>query len=169
MKRSITAGWLGVAAFLIAAVLAPVGGGAAVKPKPKPKPVAFTASYSGQANVQNTDSVANISVSGNGTGTLLGAGTISGTGTGDSSQQPCVPFSGPGSMSGPGGKVSFTVLSGAQGCGDEAGQVFSVVGHATVTKGSGKLANAKGTLRFTGVYDRGAGTFSVKFTGTLSH
>jgi hypothetical protein len=163
MNRWITTGgWLAAAA-LVVAILAPTGGAAKVKA------VAFTATYAGTANVQVNENVANISANGTGNGTLLGPGTISGTGTGDSSQQPCVPFSGPGVMTGTGGtKLSFTVPQGAQGCGDEAGQVFSVVGKATVTKGAGKLAKAHGTLKFTGTYDRGAGTFSVKFKGTLT-
>ena len=37
-----------------------------------------------------------------------------------------------------------------------------------VVKGFGKLANARGKLKITGVYDRGKGTFSVKFAGTLT-
>ena len=56
---------------------------------------------------------------------------------------------------------------GAQGCGDEGGHIFSVKGTATVLKATGKLAKAKGTLKFTGVYDRDGGTFTVKFSGTL--
>ena len=73
----------------------------------------------------------------------------------------------PGTIVGPGGKIAFTVVSGSKGCGDEQGQVFSLSGLANVTSATGKLAKAKGTLRFTGVYDSGAGTFSVKFKGTL--
>ena len=123
MKRWITIGWTGAAAALIVAILAPAGSTATVKK------VAFTGNYSGTANVQVNGSVANISANGTGTGTTLGAGSISGTGTGDSTQQPCVPFAGPGTITGPGGKLIFTVPQGAQGCGDEQGQVFAVVGH----------------------------------------
>jgi len=156
----------GLAAFGAALVSAAVVGTGAAAPV---KTIPFTASYNGTANVQVDGSVANISANGNGAGTLLGAGAIIGTGTGDSSAQPCVPFTGPGTMSGTAGtKLMFTVVPGSQGCGDEQGQVFSVSGKANVTKGTGKLAKAKGTLRFTGVYDRGAGTFTVKFKGTLS-
>ena len=162
MKRWITIGWTGAAAALVVAILAPAGSTATVKK------VAFTGAYSGTANVQVNGSVANISANGTGTGTTLGAGSISGTGTGDSTQQPCVPFAGPGTMTGPGGKLIFTVPQGAQGCGDEQGQVFAVVGKANVTNGTGQLKKAHGILRFTGTYDRGAGTFSVKFTGTLA-
>ena len=161
MKR-ILAG-LVLAAAAAAAVLAPTGIAA------KPKTVPFTATFSGTATVQVTDNVGSITANGNGTGTLLGSGTIAGKGTADTSVQPCAPFTGPGTMIGAAGtKLSFTVVSGSQGCGDDQGQVFSLSGKASVIKGTGKLLKAKGTLKFTGVYDRGQGTFSVKFKGTLT-
>ena len=37
-----------------------------------------------------------------------------------------------------------------------------------MTNATGKLKKATGTLKFTGVYDRGAGTFTVKFKGNLT-
>ena len=132
------------------------------------KKIAFTAAYSGTATTKATDSVADIVANGTGKATLIGAGKITGHGTGDSSAQPCVPFTGPGSMVGPGGKVLFTVLAGSTGCGDEGGHIFSISGKAKVVKATGKLKKAKGTLKFTGVYDRDAGTFTVKFKGTLT-
>jgi len=132
------------------------------------KTVAFSGKYAGNAVVKVSDQVADINATGTGTGTLLGAGKLAGVGKGDASQQPCVPFNGPGSITGPGGKLTFTVVPGSQGCGDEGGQVFSIVGKAKVTKATGKLAKAKGTLKFTGTYDRDAGTFTVKFKGTLT-
>ena len=133
------------------------------------KPVAFTAKYSGTASAKVSDQVADISANGTGTGTLLGTSTITGQGKGDASAQPCVPFTGPGSMVGAKGtKLLFTVIAGSQGCGDEGGHVFSVSGKAKVTGGSGKLAKARGTLKFTGVFDRDQGTFSVKFSGKLT-
>ena len=163
MNRWTTAGWTAAAAALVVAIFAPTGAAATIKK------VAFTATYSGTANVQVNGDTGNISANGTGSGTLLGSGAISGTGTADTSQQPCVPFAGPGVMTGTAGtKLTFTVPTGAQGCGDEAGQVFSVVGKATVTNGTGKLKKAHGTLKFTGTFDRGAGTFSVKFKGTLT-
>src|SRR4051812_32799496 len=100
-----------------AAVLAVAGAGNAATPKHKI--VAFTATYSGTATVQVTDQVANISASGKGTGTLIGSSSINGTGTGDASQQPCAPFTGPGTMVAGATKVAFSVVSGSQGCGDE--------------------------------------------------
>jgi len=132
-----------------------------------PKNVPFSAKYSGQASTKVTGDVAAISATGTGTGTLIGAGKITGAGTGDSSQQPCVPFGGTGSMTGAHGLVAFKLTSGASGCGDEGGHVFSIKGYVTVTRATGKLLKAKGTLKFTGIYNRDDGTFSVKFTGTL--
>jgi hypothetical protein len=161
---------LGISTFLAVAAAAAVAAatafaGSAAVPK---KIVPFTASYSGTAVVQINESIANITANGNGTGTLVGASKITGTGTGDSSVQPCVPFSGPGSLVSSKAKLMFTVISGSQGCGDEGGQVFSISGKAKVTKATGKLLKATGTLKFSGIYDRGAGTFSVKFKGNLT-
>ncbi|HEY6055889.1 MAG TPA: hypothetical protein VIU86_18305 [Gaiellaceae bacterium] len=149
----------GVAAVLVA--------GSALAGTTVKKPIAFAASYSGTAAVKVADNVANISANGSGKGLLIGSGKITGTGTGDSSQQPCVPFTGPGKITGAKGTIAFTVLTGSTGCGDEGGQVFSISGKAKVTKATGTLVKATGTLKFTGTYDRGSGAFSVKFKGTL--
>jgi hypothetical protein len=133
------------------------------------KIVAFTASYSGTATTKATDGVADIVANGAGKGTIIGASKLSGAGKGDASAQPCVPFAGPGTLVGAKGtKLAFTVLTGSQGCGDEGGHVFSISGKAKITKGYGKLAKARGTLKFTGVYDRDQGTFSVKFKGSVT-
>ncbi len=162
MKRGIATG-LALAGAAIVTTFAAAG---TVKPV---KTVAFTASYSGTAVVQVTNSTGDISANGTGTGTTIGTSTITGKGTADTSVQPCAPFTGPGTMTAANGtKVAFTVVSGSQGCGDEQGEVFSLSGKASVTSGAGKLAKAKGTLKFSGVYDRGAGTFTVKFTGKLT-
>lgn len=132
------------------------------------KVVRFAAAYKGTAVVKVTDNVADITATGTGTASQIGAGKVTGVGKGDTSVQPCVPFVGPGSITGKSGKVTFTVLPGSTGCGDEEGNVFSISGKAKVVKATGKLAKAKGTLKFTGVYDRGAGTFSIKFSGKLT-
>ena len=96
------------------------------------------------------------------------AGKVTGKGTGDSSVQPCVPFTGTGLITGAKGTMTFKVKPGSSGCGDEAGQLFSVTGKATVLKGTGLLAKRKGTLRMTGTFDRSSGAFTVKFTGSLT-
>jgi hypothetical protein len=153
-----------------AAVVLALGTGAAFGAGAKK--VAFLATYSGTAVVKVTDNVADIAANGAGKGTVIGAGKVTGIGKGDTSAQPCVPFTGPGTMTGSGKtaktKLTFKVLDSSSGCGDEAGQVFSISGKALVVKGTGALAKAKGTLKFTGVYDRNAGTFNVKFKGTLT-
>jgi hypothetical protein len=152
---------------LVAAAVAALVAAAAASALPAKIP--FTASYSGQASTKVDGNLATISATGTGKGTLIGAGKLTGGGTGDSSQQPCVPFGGTGKLTGVAGTtISFKVAQTAQGCGDEGGHVFSLKGYATVLKATGKLAKAKGTLKFTGVYDRDGGTFSVKFTGTLT-
>lgn len=154
----------------VAALALALGTGAALASTTKAVP--FAATYSGTAVVKVTDNIADIAANGAGKGTVIGAGKITGIGKGDTSAQPCVPFTGPGTMAGSGKtaktKLTFKVVGGSTGCGDEAGQVFSISGKALVVKGTGALAKAKGTLKFTGVYDRNAGTFTVKFKGTLA-
>jgi predicted lipoprotein with Yx(FWY)xxD motif len=132
--------------------------------------IAFVGTYAGQAStkLEQGSTTADIRASGKGTGTLIGAGTISGTGTADSSQQPCPPFGGTGSITGAKGTIFFTVVSGAKGCGDEGGHNFSLVGYLSVTSATGVLTKAKGQLRFTGSYSRDDGTFQIKLTGTLT-
>jgi hypothetical protein len=132
------------------------------------KPIAFVGKYTGNATTQANDNVVTITAKGTGAGTMIGAGKITGLGTGDSSQRPCVPFTGTGSMTGTGGSLTFKVNPGSSGCGDDAGQLFSITGKATVLKGTGKLAKVKGTLKITGTYDRSSGAFSAKFSGALT-
>jgi hypothetical protein len=132
------------------------------------KPIAFVGKYSGTATTQAADTTVTITATGTGAGTKIGAGKVSGKGTGDSSVQPCVPFTGIGTITGAKGTLTFKVNPGSSGCGDEAGQLFSVSGKATVLKGTGLLAKRKGTLRMSGTFDRSSGAFTVKFTGSLA-
>jgi hypothetical protein len=148
------------------ALLAVVASGALAGKSPAP--VAFTGSYSGTATTQQSDQTVTINANGTGSGTLIGAGKVTGTGVGSTASQPCVPFTGPGSLSGAGGSIAFKVVPGSQGCGDQQGQSFTVSGKAAVTSATGKLAGRKGLLRFSGTYDRSSGAFSVKFRGSLT-
>jgi hypothetical protein len=151
-----------IAALIVLAAGGPAGASSA-------KRVAFAAKYAGTATTQANDTLVSISATGAGTGAPIGKGTLTGKGTADSSQRPCVPFLGTGQMTGTSNtKVTFKLVNDAKGCGDENGESFSLVGHVSVVKATGKLIGAKGTLKFTGNYDRSAGTFSVKFTGTLT-
>ena len=134
------------------------------------KVIPFTATYSGTATTKVSDNVADIIANGSGTGTLLGASKLSGKGTGDTSDpQSGIPFQGPATIVGTAGtKLLFTVLPTSKGIGDESGQLFSITGKAKVTSATGKLKGAKGTLKISGSYDRSAGTFKVKLTGSLT-
>jgi hypothetical protein len=131
------------------------------------KPVAFVGTYSGQASTLVNGTTVTITAKGTGKGTLIGAGTINASGTGDSSQQPCVPFGGTGTITGAAGTITFKASPGASGCGDEGGHNFTVKAYLQVTSATGKLAKKKGTLRAIGTYSRDDGTFQVKVTGAL--
>jgi hypothetical protein len=160
----------GIAAIgTLAAAVIMAGVAAAAASTGAAKAFPFTAKFAGAAVVRVDESVAYITANGSGKGTLLGVSKISGKGTGNTAAQPCVPFTGTGTMVGTlKTKLLFKVVPTSTGCGDEAGQVFSINARATVVKGYGKLANVRGKLKITGVYDRGKGTFSVKFAGTLT-
>lgn len=134
----------------------------------KPVKIAFTGAYSGQASTLVNGTTVTITAKGKGAGKLVGTGTINANGTGDSSQQPCVPFGGTGTITGPGGTIAFRAKLGASGCGDEGGHNFTVKAYLVVTRATGKLAKAKGTLKAIGTYSRDDGTFQVKLTGTLT-
>jgi len=153
---------------LALAVVVLVTSAAALAAKPKPKKVAFLGTYSGQATTKLDGTTATIAATGTGKATVIGAGTLTGVGTGDTSVQPCVPFGGTGLLKGSGGSVAFKVVPTGKGCGDEGGHEFSVSGYVLVTKATGKLLKAKGTLKFSGVYSHDDGSYSVKFTGTLT-
>lgn len=131
--------------------------------------VAFVGTYSGKATTKVTGQTVAISAHGTGKGTLVGASKLSGQGKGDASNPPCVPFSGPGTISGARGKLTFSVQPTSRGCAaqDDQKQV-SVSGKLKVAGGSGKFAKAHGTLKFTGQYNRGTGAFTVKLTGALT-
>jgi len=164
LKKFLRAGVLAVTAATAVLVVGAAWAGTAGNTKI----VLFTAKYAGTATVKVTDGLADIVANGAGTGTPIGKGKITGKGKGDANQQPCVPFTGPGSMTGTKGNLNFMVLPGSTGCGDEEGQIFSISGRAKVLKGTKVFKTAKGTLKFTGVYDRGQGRFSIKFTGRLT-
>ena len=164
MKTFRSSPFLIAAAVLASAIVIPA---ATASTHVTPTKFALSGSYSGTASNKVDGSNVALSASGKGTMKLIGAGAITGSGTADSSQQPCSPFGGTGSITGAKGTIAFSVVSGSKGCGDEGGHTFSLVGYFNVTKATGLIAKAKGQLRFTGVYDRDAGTFQIKVAGTL--
>lgn len=141
---------------------------AAAKAKSGSASLAFAGKYAGQASTKVTGTNAAIVANGTGTGNLVGAGKVSGTGSADTSQQPCSPFTGTGTITGAKGTISFSVPTGSSGCGDDGGHIFTLKGTFTVTGTTGAVAGAKGSLRFTGVYSRDAGTFSINVSGNLT-
>lgn len=153
-----------ILAVVVAAVTAVAAGSALALTS---KQILVTGTYKGTASTQGDSSTVTITATGTGKLTLLGAGKIVGNGTGDSSQQPCVPFGGTGTISGPGGKITWKAPTGSSACGDEGGHTFTVKGVLTVVQATGKLAKAKGAIRYSGIYSHDDGSFSVKLTGTL--
>jgi hypothetical protein len=158
-----------VAVAALAATVAANASQAKAKPKPKKKSsaIAFVGTYSGQGSTLVNGSTVTITAKGNGNGTVIGASTITASGTGDSSQQPCVPFGGTGTITGPGGVINFKAASGGTACGDDGGHNFTVKVVLGVTSATGKLANKTGSLRGVGTYSRDDGTWQLKLTGTL--
>ena len=130
--------------------------------------VVFAGKYAGNATTKVDGTTATIAANGKGTATSIGAGAITGLGTGDTSAQPCIPFTGTGTMKGAGGTITFKVLPGSSACGDEGGHNFTITSHLAVLKATGKLLKAKGTLKLTGAYSHDDGSFSVKVSGTLT-
>jgi hypothetical protein len=129
----------------------------------------FTASYKGTVTEKVSGQTVTAVPRGTGTGTPIGKGTLTGTVTGTISNPPCSPLNGPGVLSGTAGKLKVTLLSSSRGCAasEDDRDNISFSGSAKVTSGTGKFRGAKGTLRFTGHYDRAGGTFNVKLRGTL--
>jgi hypothetical protein len=159
--------------FIAPAVAAAVVAAAAVAPAYAPaspaahaaKTVKFSGKYSGKTAVTIKGSSIKIaSVNGSGSGTD-GLNKLTGSnGTGHTSGT-CGFFSGTAKISGSGGSLTLAVKSSSKGCGE--GNVKSVSGSATVTGGSGKLSGAKGTLSFSGSYNKSAGTFTVTISGSV--
>jgi hypothetical protein len=132
---------------------------------------AFSASYSGKVTEKVDGTKVTAFAKGSGTGTPVGKGTITGTVVASTANPPCSPFDGPGLISGSKGKLKVKVLPISRACaaGQDDQNNISVAGSAKVVGGTGKFRTAKGTLRFTGHYDRGSGAFTVKLKGTLKY
>jgi hypothetical protein len=134
--------------------------------------VKFTGSYKGTVAEKVDGNKITARATGTGTGTTIGKGALAGSVTATTAaDQPCAPFNGPGTLSGPKGKLKLTVLTGSRGCAasqDEKDSI-SLSGTAKVTGGTLKFKKAKGTLHFSGHYDRASGSFNVKLTGPLTY
>lgn len=151
--------------FLLTAALVATTASSAFAGATKTFPIA--GAYAGNASTQVDGNTATIVATGAGKASTLGRGKITGNGTADTSQQPCTPFGGTGTLTGAGSVITFKVPTTSSGCGDEGGHTFAIKGVFQVVKVTGKLAKAKGVLRFSGTYSHDDGTFSIKLTGSL--
>ncbi len=121
--------------------------------------LAFNGTYTGKISMIWSDSDVRVpSVTGAGTGTVLGLDELTGTGNAAPMGQ-CDSFDGTGTLSGGGNTLKVTFDSSAKACADEgaAPANVTITGNAIVNGGTGKFAGATGTLKVTG-------SFSVKST-----
>jgi hypothetical protein len=132
---------------------------------------AFTASYSGSVTEKVSGQTVTATPRGKGVGKPIGKSTLTGTVTATTANPPCSPLNGPGVLAGAKGKLKVTLLPTSRGCaaGEEDQNNISFSGSAKVNGGTGTFRAAKGTLRFSGHYDRSSGAFSVKLRGTLKY
>ena len=137
----------------------------------KPKTWAFSATFTGTATEKVDGQAVTATAKGSGNVTLIGKSTISGVVNATTANPPCSPFNGPGTITSPKAKLTVTVLPTSRGCaaGEDAQNDISISGSVKVSKGTLKYKAAKGTLRFTGHYDRSSGAFTVKLTGKLTY
>ena len=153
---------IGLAAFVA---------GTAVAAAPKPKTVAFKGHYAGQVTekVNGTDVTA--LTTGTGTGTVIGKGKLTGTVTASTANPPCSPIAGKGWLTGAKGKLKVTVLPTSRGCAasDTDQNNITVSGTVKVAGGTLLFRKAKGSVHFSGSYDRTSGAFSIKLTGKLTY
>ena len=136
------------------------------------KSVAFKGSYVGTVTEKVDGQKVQALANGAGTGTVVGKSKLGGIVTAYTSNPPCSPLSGPGTITGAKAKLKLTLVPTlSRGCAasEEDQQNISVSGTAKVTGGTGLFRKAKGSLRFTGRYDRKSGNFNVKLTGKLTY
>lgn len=154
--------------FLVAAVaLVAVTAGTALAAHT----AAFKGSYAGKVTEKVDGQNVTALASGTGSGSLLGKGKLSGTVAATTANPPCSPLSGPGTLSGPKGKLKLKLVSPSRGCAasEEDQDSISFSGTAKVTGGTLAFRKARGTLRFSGHYNRKSGAFNVKLTGSLTY
>ncbi len=153
------------------AVALAVGSTALAATPKKPKTVTFKGTYAGtvteKADGQNVTALSTAT----GTSTIVGKGKLSGTVAGTTANPPCSPLSGTGALSGPKGVLKVSLKPTTRACAASADDQnnVTVTGDAKVLSGTLKLKKAKGTMHFSGSYDRQAHTFTVKFTGKLTY
>lgn len=134
--------------------------------------ITFTGTYKGKATERVNGDVITALVAGTGTATLIGKGTLGGNVVATTiADSPCAPLKGPGTIKGLKGTIKLSLLSTSRGCAasEDDKDNISVAGSAKVVGGTKKFLKARGTLRFTGHYNRTSGAFTLKLTGKLTY
>ena len=149
------------------------------KPKVTTKPaapaaaatVAFSGTYKGNLAIVWGDTYLQVtSVTGKGTGNILGLTDLSGT----ASAAPaglCDSFDAKGSIGGGGNTLTVAFDTSAKGCAEDesAPTTIKITGNAQITGGTGKYAGATGTLKVSGVFSvKGGAKETAAFTMDVS-
>jgi hypothetical protein len=133
------------------------------KPKVTTKPaasapaasVAFSGSYKGNLAIVWGDTYLQVtSVTGKGTGNVLGLTDLSGTAAAAPAGL-CDSFDAKGSIGGGGNTINVSFDTSAKGCAEDesAPTTIKITGNAQITGGTGKYVGATGTLKVSGVFN----------------
>lgn len=133
--------------------------------------VTFKGAYAGTVTEKVDGQSVTALASASGSGTAVGKGKLTGTVNATTANPPCSPLSGLGTIAGGVGKLKLSLATTSRGCAasEDDQNSITVSGTAKVTGGTLKFRKARGSLHFSGHYDRQAGTFNVKLTGTLTY
>jgi hypothetical protein len=149
------------------------------KPKVTAKPtsvatastVAFSGTYKGNLAIVWGDTYLQVtSVTGKGTGNVLGLTDMSGTAAAAPAGL-CDSFDAKGSIGGGGNTINVSFDTSAKGCAEDesAPTTIKITGNALITGGTGKYAGATGTLKVSGVFSvKGGAKETAAFTMDVS-
>jgi hypothetical protein len=131
--------------------------------------VAFKATYAGKATEKVSGQDVTAIAKGSGKASVLGKSTISGIVKASTADQ-CSPIIGPGKITSAKGNLNVSVVN-SRGCAASEDDRDNIIlsGTVKVKGGTGKFRKAKGSMHFSGHYDRSGGAFNVKLTGTLTY
>ena len=133
--------------------------------------VAFSGTYKGNLAIVWGDTYLQVtSVTGKGTGNVLGLTDLSGTAAAAPAGL-CDSFDAKGSIGGGGNTLNVSFDTSAKGCAEDesAPTTIKITGNAQITGGTGKYAGATGTLKVSGVFSvKGGAKETAAFTMDVS-
>ena len=133
--------------------------------------VAFSGTYKGNLAIVWGDTYLQVtSVTGKGTGNVLGLTDLSGTAAAAPAGL-CDSFDAKGSIGGGGNTITVAFDTSAKGCAEDesAPTTIKITGNAQITGGTGKYAGATGTLKVSGVFSvKGGAKETAAFTMDVS-